>query len=513
MEGVKLLKLHDWQKECLDLWANNGFKGIINAVTGSGKTFLALSAIKRLEIVSYRHLKIKIVVPQKFLAKQWIEEIRKQLGVKRKDIGVYSGDKKNLGRKYTIYVINSARYTLAKHILDDLKNNFAVFLIADECHHYGSSENNRIFDFVRFISKESTYYALGLSATPEIADFNKISAPLGNEVYSYNLERAIRDKIISQFILFKINVSLNSVENEEYDALSDSLGKNLFALKKERPELNISSKDRFFLNLQRIAKEGNEVSELAKNTMNLMFMRRTLSHMASERPACTISIINSLPNKTRIILFCERIKSAEMLYSSLNAQYLDEVGLYHSNMVDFTRREMLEKYRYGHFRLLICCKALDEGLNIPSTDVGIIVSTSLNARQRIQRMGRILRKSDDIKRIYFLSVVQSNEDMELSFGLNTLGNAVPIIECFYKNGTINVLGKYQNLQKKVLDSFDIKESSSDMLRLLKKNINTALVRGDFLLSEDICREHINTSKSKNEKNYWITVLHMVRLCA
>ena len=88
------MQLYEWQSDCLNLWARNGYRGIVKAVTGSGKTFLALSAVRRLESESDQELCVKIVVPQTFLGSQWREEIKRVLGVKTRDIGVYSGVRK-----------------------------------------------------------------------------------------------------------------------------------------------------------------------------------------------------------------------------------------------------------------------------------------------------------------------------------------------------------------------------------------------------------------------------------
>ena len=182
-----VLKLHEWQEECLNLWAQNGYHGIVNAVTGSGKTFLALSALERLESFSDRRLCVKIVVPQTFLAAQWKEEIKRRLNADGSSIGIYCGKRKDANRKYMIYVVNSARYSLARHILSDIERGHSVLLIADECHHYGSGENNHIFDFYKTMDKNAPYYSLGLSATPEIVNFKAISTPLGREIFSYGL--------------------------------------------------------------------------------------------------------------------------------------------------------------------------------------------------------------------------------------------------------------------------------------------------------------------------------------
>ena len=165
-------KLYQWQEECLERWFANNGRGMVQAVTGSGKTLLALSAAERLEkkLEEERggqlgRLHIKIVVPTGTLMEQWNKTLRKyledagngcrNLGNAKNEsekIGLRgNGHKAPAGCKYMIYVINSARYELARQILAELRNGESVFLIADECHRYGSGQNQLIFEFLPYI--------------------------------------------------------------------------------------------------------------------------------------------------------------------------------------------------------------------------------------------------------------------------------------------------------------------------------------------------------------------------
>ena len=505
MCNMQLLK---WQRECLDIWQKNGFRGIVNAVTGSGKTFLALSAVRLLETHSVNPLKIKIVVPQTFLALQWKEDIKRVLHVPSSDIGVYFGKRKDRGRKFLIYVINSARYSMARDIISELGGGNAILLIADECHHYGSAENNKIFDFYRLLEEKSAYYSLGLSATPDIVDMRSISIPLGREIYAYDLECALRDRIISRFILFSISLNFTKNELAQYEQLSAELHKSLHSLRRENPELRDMTSGIFFARLHGIAKSFGESAQLAQNVLTLIYNRRTLCHMASERLRCAVDIVVSQPNTARMILFCERISSAGQLFAAINELFPEQVGLYHSQMADNSRKLMLERYSNGALRILVCCRALDEGLNIPSTDVGIIVSTSLSARQRVQRIGRMLRLSGEVKKIYFLYLAQSNEDAALKMGLGTVANAVPLIGLRYFEGLF-LHSEYTRLQDAVLGYVSSRRQDAAMLSDLDDNINLALVRGDFLVKESVCLERINSGKSVSERNYWVSVLYVI----
>ena len=69
-------KLYSWQEECLNRWQSNGCRGMVQAVTGSGKTFLALTAAGRLLQHKNSNLKVKIVVPTSALMQQWNKAIK-----------------------------------------------------------------------------------------------------------------------------------------------------------------------------------------------------------------------------------------------------------------------------------------------------------------------------------------------------------------------------------------------------------------------------------------------------
>ena len=504
------MKPLEWQTNCLQTWARNGYRGIVKAVTGSGKTYLALSAVRRLESVSDRDLRVVIVVPRTFLASQWREEIKKHLDVRTWDIGIFSGIRKDFGRKFMIYVVNSARYSLSRYILSELLNGRAVFLIADECHHYGSAENMHIFDFYPAMDKDAPYYALGLSATPEIANFKSIAIPLGREIYSYGLGDALRDNVISRFILFSVRLGFTPDEAATYTEMSESLSIYLHKLRNLRPELHGLPPAQFFARLHKLARQdgGQDSAALARAALTLIFNRRTVSHMATSRHHCAVSIVKALPADFRVILFCERIQAAEQLYRALRDVYPGQTGLYHSQMADLARQEMLERYKIGALRLLVCCKALDEGLNVPSTDAGVIVSSSMSARQRVQRLGRLLRRSKEIKRVYYLYMGDSHEDRELVVGLEALCDDVPMVSLSYR-GEMFRNSEYEKLRERVLTEAAARGAGRETLNALYHNMERVLPRGDFLLPEQACREKLRACLPTKERNYWTSVLYAI----
>jgi len=69
------------------------------------------------------------------------------------------------------------------------------------------------------------------------------------------------------------------------------------------------------------------------------------------------------------------------------------VGVYHTGLPLNERIENISDYRQGKTNILVSCHALNEGFDVPESEIGIIVAGTSSARQWIQRMGRILRKT------------------------------------------------------------------------------------------------------------------------
>jgi superfamily II DNA or RNA helicase len=103
------------------------------------------------------------------------------------------------------------------------------------------------------------------------------------------------------------------------------------------------------------------------------------------------------------IIFHERVSSANALYAILKKRN-HSVCLYHSKIAPTWRRDNLRLFRQGVFDVLISCRALDEGMNVPETAVAVIASSTASQRQRIQRLGRVLRpaRGKDKATIYTL---------------------------------------------------------------------------------------------------------------
>jgi len=58
------------------------------------------------------------------------------------------------------------------------------------------------------------------------------------------------------------------------------------------------------------------------------------------------------------------------------------------------RSETLERFMSGRYRRIVTSRVLDEGVDVPDASLAVIISGSGSSRQFVQRLGRVLRKSE-----------------------------------------------------------------------------------------------------------------------
>jgi len=110
--------------------------------------------------------------------------------------------------------------------------------------------------------------------------------------------------------------------------------------------------------------------------------------------------------------------------------------------------------------------------------------------------------------VYALYIDESSEDSELVIGLRTLENNIPFIALRYCNRSF-IHNEYERLRRNVLEYVSGHRYDRKMLEELDKNIDRALLRGDFLLSETTCMENLHASLAMAERNYWTSVLYTI----
>jgi len=349
----------DWQKIAIQSWIENKHRGIAKVVTGGGKTFFAMMCIKELA-EEKKELRFLIVVPTLALRDQWTLDLIDDLGVNREEIYSHGMDNSILPQhRIVLIVINSAR-----KYSSEFTQKGQWMLIVDECHRAASEENRKAMI-------GSWVATLGLSATPERQYddwFNEYLIPkLGIVIAEYDYVKAKKDNVIVDFELMNYKVPLTNEESQDINNLTRSIA----------------------IERNAMLKSGEMESQ---KLLNLSMKRSRISQRAENRVPLAISICDKFRDR-RVLIFHEYTAIADQI-----TRILDErghrVASYHSKIGDDLRFDNLRMFREGVIDILVTCKALDEGLNVPDTSVGIIVASTKSVRQRIQRMGRILRTSE-----------------------------------------------------------------------------------------------------------------------
>ena len=375
------LNLRDWQQEAYDIFVKNNYKGLISASTGSGKTILGIHYIsKNLD------KNIIILVPTVQLMYQWNDELT-NYGILCGMIGDGLKDYQNI----QICVINSVRALQGKHY---------DILICDEAHRYLSNVNSLFLQLNNFSN------IMCLTATANRQDNRDYNFLGVKEIYIYTQKDAIKNKDLCKYTL--INVGIDFLpENKEIYKKYDSIIKSLM------PEFH------------------NNLSEVygGKWTPNKLALRRaiqkrkTLINNSSEKNNAVINIIKK-ESQNKIIIFCEFIKTAELIHKELIEINISSI-IYHSSSKN--KQDSLESFRLNKCNILITVKSLDEGLNVPDANIGIIISGNSTSRQVIQRVGRLLRKKEEEARIYQLYIKDSKDVDWLKTRLQSLSGYSKIV--------------------------------------------------------------------------------------
>ena len=400
------ITLHPWQIRCIDGWFSNGKRGVIKVVTGAGKTILALAILERLQQSTAPDLCVAIVVPTIVLLEQWRAEIKARGNIPDAAVGLMGGghdDGFDGEKRILICVLSSASKKLPASV-EGRPGAGPVFLIVDECHRAGASEMQKVFHTKR-------EFSLGLSATPERdgdateangeegeeaeemnaapVEFEQtvLGQELGPVVFELNYAEAIERGVLPPFQIVHYGLSLKPPESVKYERLS----REITDLRKE-----LERPGRQGLGLIRWCRSHAGMSNpAAARFVGLSAERKRLLFLMEARGEAVLRILQDAFTEnpeTKAILFHESIDEVMRLFSLLREKGIRVVAE-HSEFPDPMRAVSLSLFREGAAQVIVSAKSLIEGFNVPSADLGIIVAATSSVRQRVQTLGRLLRKT------------------------------------------------------------------------------------------------------------------------
>ena len=431
-------KPHDWQIDASNKWKENGFQGIVAAVTGSGKTIMAIKAISNY-VEEFSDTVVSVIVPTKVLMYQWAETLAEVLGINEEIIGLrgdgFKDDFKS-GKRVIVSIIDSVRQKVLEKDIEKLSPSRRHLIIADECHRYGGASNRTVFD-TRFDA------IIGLSATPpekdgegeeENSTSQVVINSIGDVFYNLRYKEALAQKLISHFEVQYVSIPLDPLQDIQYDAHSKRIGKTIKNIRMKYGHFmdrysNRSLDEQLNALKQRIPEidSDKDVSNYRRETQ----LRRDLVWSSENRKKAYLKILEEKLEQTnsQIMVFHERVTQLEEIVAHTDERGKEDISksdkrisnllltgemgytpaMYHSKQSRDWNPIFMQAFREGKCRVMLSVKALAEGVDIPKADVGIIRVSTGSIRQRIQTIGRMLRRGSSEKSIiYIFHVTKSN---------------------------------------------------------------------------------------------------------
>lgn len=367
------ISLRDYQKKALDNWAKAAKRGCVVLPTGAGKTVIGVKAIEMVNSASI------VIVPTIDLMDQWTSVLSKYFPhIKIGNLGGGSDD---------IQAITVSTYDSAYIRASSLGNKFSL-IIFDELHHLAAPGYRSIAE--RFASP----FRLGLTATIEREDNLHKDFPRlvgGGIVFQAHVGDLARDKHLASYEIERRQVEMLPEEVEEY---KKSLGVYQVSLKRLGLRMNYTGAFRRLIMMSGrnpIAREAilarNKAMDVALNSKSkIEELRKILSE-----------------NKgLKTIIFTQHNK----LVFEISDRFLIPFITHKSSKAE--RQDALNGFKEGRYNALVTSKVLDEGVDVPDAELGIIVSGTGSSREFIQRLGRLLRpKPDSNKKAKLIEIISS----------------------------------------------------------------------------------------------------------
>ena len=350
-------ELREYQNDALTAWREADDRGVLELPTGSGKTVIGIAAMEALGTPTL------VVVPTIDLLDQWQRELEREFTV---EIGRLGGGEQRVG-DVTISTYDSA-YLRA----DDLGDRFGL-AVFDEVHHLGG-EGYR--DIARLLAAPAR---LGLTATFERPDgaHEVVADLLGPLVYEIDPD-ALAGEHLAPYDIKRIEVALTPEEREVYERHQDTFTDYL-----ARSNIQLRS--------------GSDYQELVKRSGNdprarealLAKQRAREVMMNADRKVERLAEILDRHREDRIIVFTAH---TDLVYR-LSERFLLPAITHETAASE--RREILDRFREGTYSRVVTANVLDEGVDVPDANVAVVLSGSGSEREFTQRLGRILRPTED----------------------------------------------------------------------------------------------------------------------
>ena len=389
--------LKEDQIDAVNAWIDNDFRGTIVYSTGTGKTEIAFECAKRVacryssSTTTTSTLNVLLMVPRIILIEQNIRRLV-SYGIPKDKIGAYFGERKQI-REITICTYQS----IIRNLDIIRRSNMVIF---DEIHLIRDTAKifSKIFDVVIEDHKKAI---LGLTATLDEKDLSKYNTILTllPPVKRYPIKNAVNDKRLAKPIVIPLKVNLTEKEQNDYDTYSAKIKKISNRFKKYDAE-----------SMTGLLRKGGFVSGMAKAWFLNIRKRKLLLSCAENKLLSALNLITKKFPNEKIMIFSETIDSISKLRDMLELEGTKAM-IIDSNTNSRKRQSILNQWG-REFYPLLSVHTLEIGFDIPQVRIEVILATTSNMNQVIQRIGRVIRKQEgkDLALIYVIYVSDTKDD-------------------------------------------------------------------------------------------------------
>jgi superfamily II DNA or RNA helicase len=410
-------ELFPHQVAALETWRGAASRGILKHATGSGKTITAIAALREHGKSGGVGL---VLVPSRLLLRQWQQEIKREIPDAYTLLAGDGNTNWKDGRLAQLCMADggdSVRIVLStlqtantnEFIRMVTRSTTNLLLVADEVHQIGSRENSRLLEI-------NAAKRLGLSATPERYGDPEGTAKIltyfcGVLEPPFTLSDAIKSGRLVQYEYHPTAVHLTLEESEQWIKLSKEIAAEIARASSREKALAINERAR-----------------------NLLIKRARIAKKARAKISYAAKVIEQFRSGQRWLIYCEDAEQLTEIRETCRAKGVESLE-YHTGMRG-SKGANLDWFK-RHGGVLVSIRCLDEGVDIPEVSHAVILASSRNPRQFIQRRGRVLRKAEwkeqaTIYDVLVVPVAVEVEPEQVSLLKSELSRAIE-----FANGAIN----------------------------------------------------------------------------
>jgi superfamily II DNA or RNA helicase len=344
----------DYQRQAIDAWNKARRRGVIVLPTGTGKSFVAQMAM---ELSNRSTL---VVVPTIDLMEQWASQLKKAFGL---PVGLLGGGSKD------VQDLTVSTYDSAVLMMESIGDRFGL-LVVDECHHLPGPMYSQIARLA------IAPWRLGLTATPERNDGLDQQYPtlLGPICYRKEITDLSGDAVLARYETYTIDTELDPDEQEDYTRYHT---RYIDFLHRNRISLGTPAGWGNFLRACSRQPDG-------RDALNAYLAQRRIARSSRAKLRQLWQLLDA-HRHDRILVFTADNATAYQIGSLFALPVLT----HHTGTA--ARCRFLEAFRNGEYPVLVTSKVLNEGVDVPAANIGIVISGSGSVREHVQRLGRILR--------------------------------------------------------------------------------------------------------------------------